>query len=929
MHVVFANTGVQYVFEQLRGGSRLTSASVGLGWQTCELLDGATRRRLNFVQWRIANGHLFLAIDTTCGDPERGYFCSIDALAGDFPLSVGGILDLEGKPLVNLPRVDVIIRPPTGGTESAKPVHLVMDFGNSRTGALLIEPQPGETPDMEPFELINRHRLDAWNEAGEFVKRHSARWFSSRTNWCMAPLQRPQRLEIKVYQDGAPRKAGFFGSKKVEGQTLFFTPRLFQDLSAVRIGLEAEDVAQTIRTEGDILLGLSSPKRYLWADDENWLEGDVWHMADPDDRCGTRNYVALLQGPLIRYLSEDDPDELLLPDPADTQIREDELAREVPLKPRHAPRIMMVAAIYELLAQAYTYVNSTAYRTQTGTPERHREIRSLSLSYPSGMIQQERERFQKQVQKAVDLFAVTLGRSQSHKPVAALSIDEASAVHLTYIWSELQLVNRDVRLWFQSVGREREVAAEEPSAPRAAAASPASTARALPPSRSRPGRSGRTEPASDKLEVRIACIDIGGGTSDLMIARYTFASGVVDSIVGEVLHRDGISLAGDQLIKRLLERIIIPHFAERTGMGLDEMARLFGPEISANRAFRSQRVSWINRLFVPLAQAYIQHAVDDNLDEPITHDDGQFVAQEVLDAMQAGINKIYQAGMINIRQPLELYFDRGAFEEVVHEVFDELLFDFCGRIARHEVDIVLLAGQPTKLQYIQDRVRLYLPLTASRVVPMHNYYAGTWYPYQDAQLGQLGVISDPKSAVVVGAAIRSLMHEGLLGNIRFQMKDATHTGQAGAGVPTNQNTYYWGLMTEGTSHIRDDKLMFEPDDSISRFELPVVAERVLIGRRKSPGSHAEASPVWLLRVDKQHRHGPIELTATIERVRPTPTDEETLRLVGVKGAVAGEAAVMDGPDANVIFKWQTLANERFYLDTGALDNIEGVTLGNG
>jgi hypothetical protein len=929
MHVIFANTGVQYVFEPLRAGTRFTSSSVGLGWQIGEVQEGTARRRLNFVQWRIACGKLFLAIDTTCGDPERGYFCNINTLAGDFPLSVGGLLDLEGKPLANLPRVDLIIRPPTGGSESAKPVHLVMDFGNSRTGALLIEPQPGEAPDMEPFELLNRHQLDSWDESGDFIKRHSARWFSSRTNWCMAPFQRPMRLEIKVYNEGAPKKAGFFGGKKLEGQTLFFTPRLFQDLSAVRLGLEAEDVAQSVRTEGDILLGLSSPKRYLWAEDEAWLEGDVWHMADPDDRCGTRNYIALLQGPLIRYLAEDDPDELLLPDPTETQIREEELAREVPLKPRHAPRLMMVAALYELLSQAYTYVNSTAYRTLTGNPERHREIRSLSLSYPSGMIQQERERFQRQVEKAVALFAATLGRSQSRPPVAALSIDEASAVHLTYIWSELQLLNRDVRLWFQCVGRQRALPAEE-AAPAAAMIPPsAAVPRTTLSARRPPGRVSRTELVGDQSEVRIACIDIGGGTSDVMVARYTYSGGVVDSIVGEVLHRDGISLAGDQLIKRLLERIVIPHFAERVGMGPDEVTRLFGPEVSANRAYRSQRVSWVNRLFVPLAQTYIQHAVDNNLDEPITHDDGRFVPQEVIDAMQAGINKIYQAGMFNIRQPLELYYDRDLFEEVVHEVFDELLFDFCERIAQHDVDIVLLAGQPTKLQYIQDRVRLYLPLTASRVVPMHNYYAGTWYPYQDPQLAQLGVISDPKSAVVVGAAIRSLMHEGLLGNIRFQMKDATHTGRAGAGVATNQNAYHWGLMTERTSRIREDKLLFQPEDSASRFELPVVAERVLIGRRKSANPHAEASPVWLLRVDKQHRQGPIELTATIERLKPTATHEETLRLVAVKGAVAGEEAIMDGPDANVFFKWQTLADERYYLDTGALDNIDGVPTSHG
>ena len=471
------------------------------------------------------------------------------------------------------------------------------------------------------------------------------------------------------------RRALFSSSKKPDGQTLCLLLRLIVsvDLSGVRMGLESgANVAQVsvCARSGDILLGLDVfPKLAPVADDEAWLEGDVWHMADPDDRCGKSGelWLAVLQGPLLRYLSEDDPDELILPDPGDPQIHEEELAREVPLKPRHAPRVMMVAAVYELLSQAYCYVNSPAYRALLGDPQRHREIRSLSLSFPSGMIQQERERFQLQIQKAVDLFAVTIGRSQSHRPVASLSIDEASAVHLTYIWSELQMLNRDVRLWFQCVGRERPAAGD--GADVSAASTPRSPSRPPTPVRRPPGRAAHTEAADvDKREVRIACIDIGGGTSDLMIARYTNTGGVVDRIDGEVLHRDGISLAGDQLVKRLLERIVVPHFADRVGMQSDEVARLFGPELPINRAFRAQRISWINRLFVPLAQAYLQNAVDENVEQPVSHDDGLYVSQEVVDKFEATVNTIYKAGSFNIRQPLDLYYDPTRFEEVIHEV---------------------------------------------------------------------------------------------------------------------------------------------------------------------------------------------------------------------------------------------------------------------
>ena len=76
------------------------------------------------------------------------------------------------------------------------------------------------------------------------------------------------------------------------------TPPLFDDLSMVRMGREADDVVQVMRAEGDIRTGVSSPKRYLWADDASWLEGANWHMADPADRCGTGTYASHAQGPL-------------------------------------------------------------------------------------------------------------------------------------------------------------------------------------------------------------------------------------------------------------------------------------------------------------------------------------------------------------------------------------------------------------------------------------------------------------------------------------------------------------------------------------------------------------------------------------------------------------------------------------------------------
>src|SRR4029077_3209379 len=149
-----------------------------------------------------------------------------------------------------------------------------------------------------------------------------------------------------------------------------------------------------------------------------------------------------------------------------------------------------------------------------------------------------------------------------------------------------------------------------------------------------------------------------------------------------------------------------------------------------------------------------------------------------------------------LQQPLPLTYNKEAFQDVVHEVFDDLLFDFCSRCVDHQVDVVLLAGKPPKLGFIQDMGRRYLPLPSSRIIPMFNHYAGNWYPYQDTKGHAPGLIVDPKSAVVVGAAIEFLARHGMLPQFKFHMR----------GKQT-ENSYYWGVMTESTSTIRDDRVL--------------------------------------------------------------------------------------------------------------------------
>jgi len=921
----------------MRGGSRYQAAQIGYGWQRCrcgveqaEGAEGPPAREYPFIQWQIiqaATSKLFLAVDTTCGDPDVGYFCDPGALTKDFEITLDGFLDVQGNPLRGIPAVDLCIRSAAATAGDAKHVHMIIDFGNSRTGALLLE-MTGEitqTPQMMPFELLNRYHFDAWNDEGEYESTPSARWFSSKTIWCNTPYLPPvAQKKIEYHTVEADDKGGWFArdKKKLKQNKVevTITPTLFDDLSMVRLGREGDDISHVMRADGDIRIGLSSPKRYLWADDSSWLEGANWHMADPGDRCATGAYAAPLRGPYLRFVHEDDRDFLL----TGRKPRESEYATPAPHKPRHAPRCMMTAALYEMLTQAYMYVNSHAYRSASGDSGRAREIRTMTLTFPSGMIEEEQKRLEAQAQKAINIFRLTLGKHQRVEPELNLSIDEASAVHLTYIWSELRLLGQDPRLWFALLRQDRGAmpAKQEEEVDEGPAATPAARRRArpglrrpggpAPPPRRRPGMPAEGESFGDPAsEIRIACIDVGGGTTDLMIARYNFESKIDDSIRGAVLHQDGIALGGDQLVKRLLETIIVPTFAEAVGLEDEDIQFLFGPEVPKNREFRAQRVGWINRLFVPLAQVYLNNAVDNVTDEPISHTDPEIIDPSVLDSLQAVFDKLRGPGYYTVQQELDLYVNREEFEGVVHDVFDELLFDYCERIVDHNTDVVLLAGLPTKLDYIQRLVRMYVPLSPSRIVPMHQHYAGNWYPYQDEKGRNPGVIVDPKSPVVVGAAIEFMAKHGMLPQFKFEMK-----GKA------KENTYYWGVMTDATSGIRKERILFRPAEEQAKEEITefsTSSQRVIIGRKMTEGEEAQASPVYVLKMDTGDRIGKTEIAVKIKRKRASGEKEEYLEVESVTGIVAGDDAILGD---NVHFTWRTLADERYYLDTGGLDNIE-------
>lgn len=111
MHILFANTGVQLICVPLPSGRRYTTSQIGYGWQytRCvapvpeeeEELDDEEELKIveyPYIQWQIIQSHaskLYIAVDTTMGDPEIGYFCDPTSLHGDFVIHLENFVDLQ------------------------------------------------------------------------------------------------------------------------------------------------------------------------------------------------------------------------------------------------------------------------------------------------------------------------------------------------------------------------------------------------------------------------------------------------------------------------------------------------------------------------------------------------------------------------------------------------------------------------------------------------------------------------------------------------------------------------------------------------------------------------------------------------------------------------------------------------------------------
>jgi hypothetical protein len=761
-----------------------------------------------------------------------------------------------------------------------KPVNvdLILDIGNSRTCGILIESHP------------NEDRVDLNNS---FVLQ-------------LRDLSQPERAYSEPFESHVELSHARFGRDHLS--RLSARPRAFFWPSPVRVGPEAgrfREEAQGTEAVG----GLSSPKRYLC---DVRPVNQEWRFPDRD--YGADGTSPLIDRSLRQFVnSRGDVIAQLDADRRRYGIKvsaDDRLGASRLTFSRSSFFTFMVA---EVICHALAMINNAAVRERRRTKDAPRKLKRIILTLPPAMPVQEQRILRSRAEGAVKLIWQLMGWAENPppgvtQPEVQVSWDEASCVQFVYLYGEItQKLGGAVDGFLRLVGRPRPFA--EPDAVPLPGATP--------------------EPS-----VRIASIDIGGGTTDLMVTTY-YAEG--NRAIKPVQNfREGFRIAGDDILKSVIERLVLPAL-ERTlkEAGHPDPRALLLERFGGDRANMAEQEKHLRRQFVSrvmepiglrlLADAEAgADATARTFEEFFADTPGGrriLPQQRLLDFLEKPARDGGAAGFSLADCVFESRSD--VIGSCVTAVLDLVLDNLSEAVHALDVDVVLLSGRPSRLPAVVDLLVDKLAVSPDRIVPLHEYQAGAWYPFRDRDNRRIG---DPKTTTAVGGMLCALAESQLTNFTLF-----THR------LGLRSTARFIGEL-ELSGRLRDAGLAFRdvdldvapgarpgapPMTATLRYFAPM-----RLGYRQLPVERWIATPLYRLRVkaglDAGQMRLPLEIT--LERSGDGQAEDDSPDALIRSESLKEEFQITEAYDATgadvrrkVELVLDTLSSEQgYWLDTGVI-----------
>ena len=630
----------------------------------------------------------------------------------------------QTEAVVTLPKFKVIANREVNAIKPI-PVDLILDVGNSRTCGILIEDHGQSGSGLNHNYVLQ-----------------------------LRDLSQPEQVYADPFASNIEFSQAFFGKDHFSVRS--GRHDAFQWPTIARIGNEAKRLA-SYRKGSEGSTGLSSPKRYLW-DKKYYSQG--WRF--------NNSYVQD-----INPLATAAPFANLIDEKGEAlHTIEDPMDRIPVFTPRYSRSSLMTFMLAEVLTQALSQINSPGQRYHVGQAEIPRHLRHIILTVPPGMPMAERCILDDRMRQAVGLVWKALrwhngendpysdaannsDRQNLKVPLPAIQVkwDEASCAQLVYLYSEInQNFAGHPEVFFNMLAR--------------------------------PDR-------KQQETLTIASIDIGGGTTDLVITDYRLdrssaaASGSNVPIVPKQRFRDSIKMAGDDIMLGVIQSCILPALEkalEKAGANASSvdtlMEHLCGVPESTSAANTVLRQQLNLQVFVPLALHILGHY--EHYD-PQNVDTDKHINQKIGELLPAGsisnevadfvCQTVYKAGVHNQFNLSDVQLDislRQIHEKILRGDFniDKALNALCEVLSCYQCELLLLTGRPSLLPGVQEIIRRNLPLPPGRILPLHGYRTGTWYPFH-----KNGCIDDPKTTASVGAMLSQLCFNYSIPNFHFRIED--------------------------------------------------------------------------------------------------------------------------------------------------------------
>ncbi|MEO5357988.1 MAG: virulence factor SrfB [Nitrospirae bacterium YQR-1] len=489
----------------------------------------------------------------------------------------------------------------------------------------------------------------------------------------------------------------------------------FEWPSIIRVGNEALRHAN-INPGAGKNTGMSSPKRYLWdkekretpwkfnmptIEDDDYIGGGITEAFNSDGELKKNNYGLSMA--------------------------------------QYSRASMMTFVLTELFLHAISQINSYNFRKHLGNEEIPRKLKRIVLTAPTAMMDKDKKNFRNYAKDALEVLKIHLGNTMIDDDTVIIpdpddthtrqqkrewGYDEATCVQLVFLYGEIcEKFLKESKLYFDLRGRQR-----------------------------------KDSSIKDEKSVTIASIDIGGGTTDVMICSYQMNSAAPSTVIKpEPLFWEGFNFAGDEIVRKIIEKVVLPaikNYAEQQGCPktADVMNILFGEDFGGQTIDdRLKRKAFANQVAVPIAHEMIEHTCRRKSSETRTFDsffiNYPMPHQDVIKYVNNAFEKNGNLGFKLENIIWTLNSDEINF--VTRQTVQAMLGSLCSVISQFKCDFLLLAGRPTVLPVIKEIILEYLPVTPDRVIQMGNYRVGKWYPFSDIS----GVINDPKTCVTVGASI--------------------------------------------------------------------------------------------------------------------------------------------------------------------------------